>query len=422
VPDEAARCGIERVDAAVIEKLHRDAKILLPVKKLLLGIGAGVTAGYFAVRAVQAVLELQTPSPVRKGDAASYAAMRRSLEVAETIRGIAAFSAFAYGGAGEALDRATQRLPVWLRPAAFTAPLMLATAAVDLPAAFVQDYTLERTYGLSEQSATDWAIDYAKSTALSTGVGALLAVLFGAAVRRAPRAWPALASAGVFPLFILGNLIVPLYILPLFNKFEPIEGPLERRIRALAARFGVGDAEILRMDMSRQTRKANAFVTGIGSTHRIVLGDTLIDAFPENEIEFVVAHELGHYVTKDTWRSIGLGEALAATLFVAANVLTSRGEREALRDDPILLARLYATMTLATQALRPALLAFSRSREWAADRFALSTTDDAAAGASAFRRLRDQNLADEDPPKWYEFFFSSHPSLKDRIEALEASA
>ena len=79
-------------------------------------------------------------------------------------------------------------------------------------------------------------------------------------------------------------------------------GSLEERLRALATRFGVGDADILRMDMSRQTRKANAFVTGIGRTHRIVLGDTLIDGFEPSEIEFVVAHELGHYVSKDTWR------------------------------------------------------------------------------------------------------------------------
>ena len=106
----------------------------------------------------------------------------------------------------------------------------------------------------------------------------------------------------MLPLFVLANLIVPVYILPLFNKFEPLTGPLEVRLRALATRFGVGDAEILRMDMSRQTKKANAFVAGIGSTHRIVLGDTLIDKFEPDEIEFVVAHELGHYVTRDTWR------------------------------------------------------------------------------------------------------------------------
>ncbi len=110
---------------------------------------------------------------------------------------------------------------------------------------------------------------------------------------------------------MLANVIVPIYILPLFNTFEPVDGSLEARLRRLATRFGVGDAAILRMDMSRQTRKANAFVTGIGRTHRIVLGDTLIASFPENETEFVVAHELGHYVNRDTWRIIAVGEVLA---------------------------------------------------------------------------------------------------------------
>jgi len=181
----------------------------------------------------------------------------------------------------------------------------------------------------------------------------------------------------------------------------------------------VGNAEILRMNMSKQTRKANAFVTGIGRTHRIVLGDTLIEAFPENEIEFVVAHELGHYVTKDTWRTIGIGELLATVLFLVARGATPEAEREEFRKHALLLARFYAVMLLATQALRPLLFAFSRSREWAADRFAVEATGDGASGASAFRRLRDQNLADEDPPGWYELFFSSHPSLKRRIGALE---
>jgi STE24 endopeptidase len=201
-------------------------------------------------------------------------------------------------------------------------------------------------------------------------------MLLGAAVRRVPRRWPWLAGAGALPLFVAANVIVPLYVFPLFNKFEPVVGSLERRLRELAARFGVGDAAILRMDMSRQTRKANAFVTGIGRTHRIVLGDTLIEHFPENETEFVVAHELGHYVNKDTWRMIAVGELLALTLFLFANAAASSEERERLHDRPLLIVRIYALMLVATQALRPMLFAFSRSREWAADRFAIAATRD----------------------------------------------
>jgi len=390
-------------------------------RNVLLGIGAGIAAGYALVRTAQAVREWREPSPPREKDAATYAAIRRRLEVADTARAMLGFVAFAYGPLGAGLDRATCAAPVWLRPALFFGPFSLLGALADLPVSFIQGYTLERRFGLSDQPRRAWLADYAKSTLIGAGLSAFLGTLLGAAVRRAPRRWPWLAGAGTLPLFVAANVIVPLYVLPLFNKFEPVVGSLETRLRQLAARFGVGDAAILRMDMSRQTRKANAFVTGIARTHRIVLGDTLIEHFPENETEFVVAHELGHYVNKDTWRMIGLGELLALTLFIFANAAASNEERERLRDRPLLIVRIYALMLVATQALRPLLFAFSRSREWAADRFAIAATHDPQGGASAFRRLRDQNLADEDPPPWYELFFSSHPSLRARIAALESA-
>jgi STE24 endopeptidase len=327
----------------------------------------------------------------------------------------------AYGPLGESLDAAVAGVPVWLRPLPFSLAVSAASALADLPVAFVEDYALERRSGLSDRSREAWLSDYVKGAAISVGLTAFVATLLGWAIRRAPNAWPWLASAGTLPLFVVGNLVVPLYVMPLFNAFEPVTGSLERRLRALGEPLGVGDAEILRMDMSRQTRKANAFVTGIGTTHRIVLGDTLIDAFPEDEVAFVVAHEIGHYVSRDTWRLIAAGEALAAGLFLIARMATPKRVRELLRDRPLLIARSYATMLVATQALRPVLLAFSRSREWAADRFATGVTRDPQTGASALRRLRDQNLADDDPPLWYELLFGSHPSLKARIEALERS-
>ncbi|HZV76219.1 MAG TPA: M48 family metallopeptidase [Candidatus Babeliales bacterium] len=391
----------------------------MKVGKILLGLGSGIAAGYVLVRTVQAVSEWREPSPPLEKNAAAYASIRRALEVADTVRATAAFAAFAYGPFARRLAAVAGGVPVWLRPAIFFAPLSLLEQAFDAPVAFVQHYTLERRFGLSDQTKASWLQEYAKSALLAAGLTAFLATLLGAAVRRAPRRWPWLASIGTLPLLIGGSIIVPLYVLPLFNKFVPIEGPLEARLRRLAARFGVGNASILRMDMSRQTRKANAFVTGLGGTHRIVLGDTLIEAFPEDETEFVVAHELGHYLSMDTWRLIALGEALGTALFLIGNASAATGEGSEMRDSPELLARIYAVMLIATQALRPLLFAFSRSREWAADRFALAATGNPAAGAAAFRRLRDQNLADEDPPDWYEFFFASHPSLRARIEALQ---
>ena len=392
----------------------------MSLRRVLVGIGSGIAAGYAVARAFEAMREWRTPSPAVKKDAAAYARIRRSLEVVDTARSTVGFLAFTNGPFACALDRVTRHAPVWLRPALFFGPLSFCSAAASLPASFIQEYTVERRFGLSDQARGSWLGEYLKSAVLAAGLAALLGALLGAVIRRAPRSWPWLASIGTLPLFIAGNIIVPLYVLPLFNRFEPVTGSLEERLRRLAARFGVGDAAILRMDMSRQTRKANAFVTGIGRTHRIVLGDTLIQNFPENETEFVVAHELGHYVNKDTWRLIAFGELLSTALFLIANAAVSKNQPAELRESPLLVARIYAIMLLATQMLRPLLFAFSRSREWAADRFAIAATRDPKGGAAAFARLRDQNLADEDPPGWYELFFSSHPSLRARIAALEA--
>ncbi len=388
------------------------------MRKLLLGLESGFAAGYLAARAYEAFDELRRPKPPRRESAESYGRTRRALEVADTVHGICGALAVAYGIIGERADRATLRAPAWLRPALFVVPLSLCAAVLELPAVFIQDYTLERRYGLTDQTREAWLADYGKGALVSTAITTIGAMLLGAAVRRAPRSWPLVASIGALPLFVIGNLIVPVYLLPMFNRFEPLEGPLERRLRALASRYGVGDAEILKMDMSRQTRKANAFVVGVGQTHRIVLGDTLVDRFPDEETEFVVAHELGHYVAKDVWRLIGLGELLAAVLFFIANAVG--GPRSGMRDRPIVIVRLYAAMLVATQLLRPLLFAFARSREVAADRFALEATRKPLSGVSAFRRLRDQNLAEDEVPRWYELFFSSHPSLKSRIDALQA--
>ena len=389
------------------------------MRKALLGACYGVAAGYVVIRAVQAAAHWKRPTFASHQDPLAYSRLRRALNVADTVRSTAAFFAFAYGPVGEVVDEAASTLPVWISPAALAAIASAGAALFELPVAYVEDFAVERHYGLTDQAQGDWVAEYAKSALIGTAFTAFLAALFGYVVRRAPHRWPLLATFGVFPLFLAGNIIVPLYVMPLFNRFEPVTGSLEERIRNLAGRYGVGDAEILRMDMSKQTRKANAFVAGIGKTHRIVLGDTLIANFPENETTFVVAHELGHYVKKDTWRLIALGEVLAFVLFAIAGTGISPRERTRLRDRPLLVARLYALMLMATQLLRPWLFAFSRSREWAADRFALGATNDPGAGVSAFRRLRDQNLADDDPPAWYEFFFASHPSLKARIAALE---
>ncbi|GAC1392743.1 MAG: hypothetical protein NVSMB31_11260 [Vulcanimicrobiaceae bacterium] len=390
------------------------------MRRALFGLAAGVSAGYALYRSKQSLRALRAPQIPIKNDAAGYSRLRRNLALAGTIRSLATSTAFAAGGAGPLLARFARRGPIALRPAFFVLTGLALSTVLELPAAFIEEYEFERRYNLSDQSARAWLIDHLKGAGIGSAVMAALAIPFATLLRKQPTTWPLWATLGLTPLFVLAGLVIPVYIAPLFNRFEPLSGPLEERLRSLANRYGVGDAAILRVDMSRQTKKANAYVTGMFSTHRIVIGDTLLGTFPDSEIEFVVAHELGHYVAADSWRMSGVGVAITGTVFALAQMMISPPKR-ARYDDPAVLYELFIWMSVFSALSRPAMYAFSRSREWAADRFAIQATGDGATGAAAFARLREQNLAEDEVPRWYEVLFSTHPSLGARIAKLEAA-
>ncbi len=388
------------------------------MRRYFIALETGLGFGYGALRALEALRELRKPGPLAQKDAAAYGRSRRRFMLVGILRSTAMTGAFAYGAA-ERMARLIPLKSAWLRTMVFTSAGLLLASLLELPVDFIEDFTIERRYAMSAQTPRAWLSEQAKATLISVAFAAPLGALFSQLVKKRPVNWPWFASAALLPLFILGNLIVPTFIAPLFNRFEPLRGPLEERLRALGRRYGVGSADILRVDMSRQTKKANAYVTGVFNTHRIVVGDTLIENFPEDEIEFVVAHELGHYVAKDTWRLIALGQLTASAMLLAADAAMAKS-----RDDlwePHKLARLYFWMIVFSQLLRPGLFWFTRSREWAADRFATGATNAPQIGAKAFERLREVNLAEEEQPRWMEVLFSTHPSLKARIAALKAA-
>jgi STE24 endopeptidase len=336
--------------------------------------------------------------------------------VAGIVRSLASLGALAFAYAPR-VERITSTGARWLDPGLFFVATSLAGALVDAPADYVEGYVLERTYELSDQSLEAWLGDRLKALVLTNAIGGALACGVVALMRRFPRSWPLFASIGTVPLMMLANVIGPTFIAPFFNTFLPLEGPLAERIRALAARYGAGDAAILRVDMSRQTKKANAYVVGIFGTKRIVAGDTLLDEFSADEALFVVAHELGHYVYGDAWGLIAAASAATSLTIFVADALRRAGSDTA-PDSAASFTRFAFYASIFSSFLGPAIAAFSRSFEWRADRFALAATEDPAAGVGAFTRLRDQNLAEDEQPRWMEVLFSTHPSLKARIAAL----
>ena len=395
------------------------------MRAALAGAATGFVFGYAIVRAAQAVHDLRapvTPVAVRR-DPRRYGATRRALVVAGVARSVAGLASTAFVLA-DPLERAVQPLPRPLRAPAFALALLALDSVRDAGAEYVEGYRLERSYGNSEQTAASWFGDQLKGTAVAAAVTAVLVGLADATVTRAPARWPLIAIAAAPPLLAFATVIAPAFVMPLFNRYEPVTGELETRIRALASRYGAGSASILRFDMSRQTKKANAFVTGVLGTERIALADTLVEAFAPDETLFVVAHELGHYVRRDPWLGIAIGTAsIAATLLAANAALRATSGRGVASGgggtSPAQGARLAFYATLVQLALTPLTSAASRAMERRADRFARAATADPGSGIRAFRRLGEQNLAELDPPRWAELLFGSHPSLASRIRALE---
>ena len=342
------------------------------------------------------------------------------LLVAGHTRAAAAGAMWAFGLA-DVFERGLKWVPLPLRLPVFVGLLTVIEAAREWPIEYIEEYQLERIFGNSERTVEAWANDRLKATLVGGGIGMVLAGVAGALMRRAPKRWPWIAIAGMPALLAFANVVAPTFIMPLFNKYVPLEGPLEARIRELASRYGVGNATILRFDMSRQTKKANAFVTGVFGTERIAIADTLLDEFADDETLFVVAHELGHYVKRDPWVSIALGTALTALPLLVGNTVVRRTTgRDA--GDVSTAMRLGFYLSVGQLAALPVANAFSRMIERRADRFAIAATNDPASGVRAFRRLRDQNLAEDEGPKWSELVFASHPSLGSRIAALENAA
>ena len=297
------------------------------MRRFLIGLAGGAVLGYSWIRTREALAELREHGPVVGSDPKAYGALRRALMLAGMARSLATlgFIAYAIGplfepGPGAREGRA--------RRLGLVAIGLCVSALLELPADYVEGVALERRYGLSKQTDAAWLADYAKGSALTLAVGLPLIELLALAVDRAPRAWPLLATAASLPLLVLANVVAPTFIAPLFNQFDPIEGEFANEIRALAARFGAGDATLLRVDMSRQTEKANAYVTGLFGTKRIVIGDTLLDRFEPRETLFVVAHELGHYVAGDVWRAVGVGVAAAAFVFFTGRGIAERPGRQ----------------------------------------------------------------------------------------------
>ena len=302
--------------------------------------------------------------------------------------------------------------------------LVLLLQMVEFPFAFYQGHLLERHYGLSTQSAGRWLADQGKGVLLGLALAILGASVVFAALRNWPDLWW-LMSAAVFAAGLVGMArLAPIMLLPLFYTFKPLDRPsLTARLLTLAQNARTDVVGVFEWVLSEHTRKANAALAGMGSTRRILLSDTLLADYSEDEIEVILAHELAHHVHRDLWRGIAIQTILLASGFFVANlVLRGTATAAGLRglSDPAALPLLMLVAGAWSFLMLPLVNALSRAQERAADRYALDTTHNVDAFVTAMRRLSQQNLAEEYPSTLVRWMFHSHPPIRERIDAARA--
>lgn len=372
-------------------------------------------------------MSVATLDPEKQAQAKEYARIRRRLMLGDLALG--GFYALLWLVTGWSIDLRDYLLGLtnndWLLVAGFILVFGGIYFLIDLPLGYYSSYVLPHRYGLSTQTFKGWINDQVKGVLVGGVLGLLVIEMVYYVLRISPNLW--WLWAGLILLFfnvILANL-APVLLMPLFYKFVPLEeehADLVARLLNLAERAGTRVRGVYKFDMSRRTKAANAAITGLGNTRRIILGDTLIEEFTPDEIETVLAHELGHQVHRD----IPIGILVESVITLGGLYLASLGLEWGVAtlgyagiSDIAAMPLFVLVMGAYGLLVMPLGNAFSRWREIRADEYALKMTGKGEAYASALTRLANQNLAEADPEPWVVTLLYSHPALAKRIAMAE---
>jgi STE24 endopeptidase len=364
--------------------------------------------------------------------ATRYHRLRRRAVILAVIWRVLLLAALLFSGLSHTIRDASEALtapaPVWLQfPLTVCAWVVVAALVHEvgaLPCSFYGGFILDRRYGLTRQSVAEWCKDYVRASGVSLVFGTVAAVWVYAALALWPAGWWMAAWAGAVAASVATAWAAPVLLLPLFYRFVPLEDEaLRRRLLALADKARVPALGIFEWRLSDRTSRANAALTGLGRTRRIIVSDTLVADYPPEEVEVILAHELAHHVNHDIWRGLALAGLVTGVALWVADALLRRAVLpfglRGMSDVAGLPVLLLSTMAVSCLAL-PVANAVSRAHERRADRFALDITRNAATFVSAMRRLGARNLAEEAPTLAARLFFCTHPPLRDRMALARA--
>lgn len=360
--------------------------------------------------------------------AARYHRLKRRAAIASFVCSGALLVGLSASGLTIALRAAAEALAPGKAPLAvvvvYVVLLVTASELIGLPIGFYSGFVLERRYGLSVETARRWALDQLKAYGIALMLSSAGALVVYPLIAASPVYWW-LPAGLVFALLVVGLAQAgPVLLLPLFYTVKPLDREsLRARLLALAERAGARVVGAFEWGVGEKTIKANAALAGIGGTRRILVSDTMLAAYTDDEIEVVLAHELAHHVHGDIWKGIAFESALILVgFFAASRLLAGLAPIVGLRGvaDVAGLPLLLLAAGAVSVAMVPAAHAMSRGFERSADRFALRLTGNPAAFVSAMRRLAAQNLAEDQPSKVVEWLFYSHPPIRERIAAAQA--
>ena len=307
---------------------------------------------------------------------------------------------------------------------AFFVLMSLAYYIVRVPMAYYSDFALEHKFSLSNQTFKDWVKREVKKGIISFIISTPLIFSLYTFIKYWPLHWWLLAAILWFFVSILLAKFAPVFIVPLFYKYSPIKNKtLKDKLLKLASGAGFRVKDVYEINISRDTKKANAALEGIGKQKRIVLCDTLLESFNEDEIESVMGHELGHHKLRHVMKLISSEGIFTFVTFFITNILflglhTASGYARLADFESLVL--IYAIMCALVILALPLQNAFSRKLEKDADRFALETTGNNQAFISTMKKLAEQNLADTCPGKFYEIMLYNHPPISRRISFAES--
>jgi len=369
-----------------------------------------------------------TVAPPDSPEVRRYNRIRRWLGIGEFALGLALLLVLlitgwtnwlrdlAYRGAGQSYSLAV---------ALYTVMLVLIGRALGLGMDFYS-FRLEQRHQLSNQKLSGWVWDQIKEFLVGAILASLLVELLYFIIRQFPEHWWILAWLGFLVVAVLLAQLAPVVLFPIFYKFEPLQDEeLKVRLVRLGERAGTRVRGVYKWHLSEKSKKANAALTGLGTTRRIILADTLLSDYSPDEIEAVLAHELGHQVHRHIPKGIVVQAAVTFVGFWAANwwlhYAVDRWHMFETLSDFADLPLIVLIFVMLSFILMPALNAFSRFNERQADRYAFENSS-ITSFISSMNKLADQNLAERTPSRWVEWWFYSHPSIGRRLAAAEGWA